>query len=114
MFTSLSWLWRHGATLRRRQRHQHRDLALPHRSEEHTSELQSRLHLVCRLLLEKKIHLASSSMRSWLAVEAITKVTRKLSLPGCASVMIGSFWIPGMVSRFRWTTGSSSFVGTLR
>src|SRR2546429_6847033 len=27
------------------------------RSEEHTSELQSRLHLVCRLLLEKKKHL---------------------------------------------------------
>src|SRR2546422_2242774 len=32
-----------------------RHLHLPeHRSEEHTSELQSRLHLVCRLLLEKK------------------------------------------------------------
>src|SRR5687768_17725778 len=28
--------------------------ARDHRSEEHTSELQSRLHLVCRLLLEKK------------------------------------------------------------
>src|SRR2546422_3095266 len=28
--------------------------ALELRSEEHTSELQSRLHLVCRLLLEKK------------------------------------------------------------
>src|SRR5687768_17710904 len=28
--------------------------ANPRRSEEHTSELQSRLHLVCRLLLEKK------------------------------------------------------------
>src|SRR2546429_1111468 len=28
------------------------------RSEEHTSELQSRLHLVCRLLLEKKNTLA--------------------------------------------------------
>src|SRR2546422_1976704 len=28
--------------------------ALTFRSEEHTSELQSRLHLVCRLLLEKK------------------------------------------------------------
>src|SRR2546429_5155556 len=28
--------------------------ASPLRSEEHTSELQSRLHLVCRLLLEKK------------------------------------------------------------
>src|SRR2546422_7573609 len=27
---------------------------VPSRSEEHTSELQSRLHLVCRLLLEKK------------------------------------------------------------
>src|SRR5690625_6609694 len=30
------------------------DLALPNRSEEHTSELQSRGQLVCRLLLEKK------------------------------------------------------------
>src|SRR2546422_1966688 len=29
-------------------------LELEARSEEHTSELQSRLHLVCRLLLEKK------------------------------------------------------------
>src|SRR3712207_7811870 len=27
-----------------------------HRSEEHTSELQSRQYLVCRLLLEKKRH----------------------------------------------------------
>src|SRR2546429_6942021 len=35
-----------------------RSIPSPHdarvRSEEHTSELQSRLHLVCRLLLEKK------------------------------------------------------------
>src|SRR5687768_17748640 len=30
------------------------DLCHTGRSEEHTSELQSRLHLVCRLLLEKK------------------------------------------------------------
>src|SRR5216684_7881940 len=30
------------------------DLERRYRSEEHTSELQSRLHLVCRLLLEKK------------------------------------------------------------
>src|SRR2546429_3422216 len=29
-------------------------IELEKRSEEHTSELQSRLHLVCRLLLEKK------------------------------------------------------------
>src|SRR6266498_545023 len=31
-----------------------RDLTVDSRSEEHTSELQSRPHLVCRLLLEKK------------------------------------------------------------
>src|SRR5690606_42015435 len=30
------------------------DIALSNRSEEHTSELQSRENLVCRLLLEKK------------------------------------------------------------
>src|SRR6266436_71186 len=35
-----------------RQGRRHADLDV--RSEEHTSELQSRLHLVCRLLLEKK------------------------------------------------------------
>src|SRR2546422_6547036 len=32
------------------------------RSEEHTSELQSRLHLVCRLLLEKKKKKSTSNM----------------------------------------------------
>src|SRR3989442_11653019 len=32
----------------------HPDVLLTRRSEEHTSELQSRPHLVCRLLLEKK------------------------------------------------------------
>src|SRR5687768_17688385 len=31
-----------------------RSVKYEERSEEHTSELQSRLHLVCRLLLEKK------------------------------------------------------------
>src|SRR2546422_6638446 len=36
---------------RHRARRRARDVE---RSEEHTSELQSRLHLVCRLLLEKK------------------------------------------------------------
>src|SRR2546429_6031168 len=37
----------------------------PGRSEEHTSELQSRLHLVCRLLLEKKkiSHLSDTAHR---------------------------------------------------
>src|SRR2546429_5622474 len=32
------------------------------RSEEHTSELQSRLHLVCRLLLEKKKNTTTSRL----------------------------------------------------
>src|SRR3989442_10361970 len=40
-------LGRHGHELGKR-------MALNPRSEEHTSELQSRPHLVCRLLLEKK------------------------------------------------------------
>src|SRR2546429_3764305 len=37
------------------------------RSEEHTSELQSRLHLVCRPLLEKKkkSKTSSSLLRAW-------------------------------------------------
>src|ERR1041385_9360636 len=33
------------------------------RSEEHTSELQSRLHLVCRLLLEKKKKLKQTTQK---------------------------------------------------
>src|SRR2546422_10417101 len=33
------------------------------RSEEHTSELQSRLHLVCRLLLEKKKNRSTSPIQ---------------------------------------------------
>src|SRR5687768_18003369 len=43
------------AQVRAHARHPPLELRLAHqRSEEHTSELQSRLHLVCRLLLEKK------------------------------------------------------------
>src|SRR5205809_8078674 len=37
-----------------RHRQLHPGVRRESRSEEHTSELQSRLHLVCRLLLEKK------------------------------------------------------------
>src|SRR5687768_17828525 len=39
------------------------------RSEEHTSELQSRLHLVCRLLLEKKNKEASDANASITAAD---------------------------------------------
>src|SRR3712207_8134640 len=38
---------------------------LGRRSEEHTSELQSRQYLVCRLLLEKKEHTTRTPIRSW-------------------------------------------------
>src|SRR3712207_7346175 len=38
----------------------------PRRSEEHTSELQSRQYLVCRLLLEKKTHTSLCPMRMFL------------------------------------------------
>src|SRR3712207_8474343 len=44
---------------RRRQRREHP--SRPRRSEEHTSELQSRQYLVCRLLLEKKKSLRITS-----------------------------------------------------
>src|SRR3712207_7177746 len=38
--------------------------ATPSRSEEHTSELQSRQYLVCRLLLEKKKTTSSSELKN--------------------------------------------------
>src|SRR5438876_500506 len=63
----LAWLW-----LRREQREPPTELPAPirltrlgqlERSEEHTSELQSPVHLVCRLLLEKKK--SPSTCLSW-------------------------------------------------
>src|SRR2546422_4138624 len=45
---------RRGRELRGRRQASNTEPKRKDRSEEHTSELQSRLHLVCRLLLEKK------------------------------------------------------------
>src|SRR2546422_4432968 len=45
------------------------------RSEEHTSELQSRLHLVCRLLLEKKKKKKKLSQVSQLSIEPARRAT---------------------------------------
>src|SRR3989449_8532102 len=42
------------------------------RSEEHTSELQSRLHLVCRLLLEKKKKIKQKSRQQTQAATTAT------------------------------------------
>src|SRR5687768_17984091 len=54
----------------------------PDRSEEHTSELQSRLHLVCRLLLEKKktIKLTYSVRILSLAVPHTSSATRNRTI----------------------------------
>src|SRR5438309_3307320 len=46
--------WRDPCTSRRRHRSAGGRSSTRRRSEEHTSELQSQFHLVCRLLLEKK------------------------------------------------------------
>src|SRR2546422_7687573 len=43
------------------------------RSEEHTSELQSRLHLVCRLLLEKKKKKSMKNKRVYNIYELVEK-----------------------------------------
>src|SRR4030042_933260 len=62
------------------------------RSEEHTSELQSRLHLVCRLLLEKKKQTTKTSYRShtntcgekreyWRTAACATRYTQKRRAP---------------------------------
>src|SRR5437870_8510886 len=46
----------------------------PDRSEEHTSELQSRGHLVCRLLLEKKKTQAYTTPQSYHADPNVTHI----------------------------------------
>src|SRR2546429_4785465 len=48
-----------------------RGIAGEERSEEHTSELQSRLHLVCRLLLEKTINANDAEMRPHFRMRSI-------------------------------------------
>src|SRR2546429_7283942 len=50
----------------------------PARSEEHTSELQSRLHLVCRLLLEKK---NKQGKKPRVTLNCSRAIKRSLALP---------------------------------
>src|SRR2546422_8608486 len=49
------------------------------RSEEHTSELQSRLHLVCRLLLEKKKNVERPNEGSAPYTIAVSAINRSYS-----------------------------------
>src|SRR2546429_816712 len=65
--------------------------ALP-RSEEHTSELQSRLHLVCRLLLEKKKKIINeSSLVGYVWIEITARPDRP---PACGADY--SSWCPSV------------------
>src|SRR5258707_5836456 len=66
------------------ERHTHLTL-LKARSEEHTSELQSRQYLVCRLLLEKKTSSPSPSLQP-----AHTARLRAQDRPGVACVPTGA------------------------
>src|SRR2546425_6008326 len=54
----------------------------PHRSEEHTSELQSLAYLVCRLLLEKK--------KKKSKIECIVHVIRSMSVAHWISIIRAS------------------------
>src|SRR2546422_5447808 len=65
-----SFFWRsndRSPTERASPEHDPSDAANHGRSEEHTSELQSRLHLVCRLLLEKKKKIDRPTKKPWSA-----------------------------------------------
>src|SRR2546422_2324513 len=48
------------------------------RSEEHTSELQSRLHLVCRLLLEKKKNIDALGLHSHSSYSTVKTILEHL------------------------------------
>src|SRR2546429_889969 len=62
------------------------------RSEEHTSELQSRLHLVCRLLLEKKKNCAEvdpmaqvsrATVQQWHTIVGSHSIARIAAITSC-------------------------------
>src|SRR5438876_8176139 len=59
---------------------QHR-AAVRARSEEHTSELQSPVHLVCRLLLEKKKKTVKKPMTQTLKTQRVSSPPLTSSLP---------------------------------
>src|SRR5256884_924380 len=60
------------------------------RSEEHTSELQSRLHLVCRLLLEKKKNTTITKSTSQDPARQLEPTYSLASQPNAPPVVAGS------------------------
>src|SRR2546422_7784319 len=75
--TSLAYTWKHNGTALINDGFHIFDQRRPiMRSEEHTSELQSRLHLVCRLLLEKKKKKTKQSyLKKHVYITAVTSCT---------------------------------------
>src|SRR5690554_7243608 len=59
--------------------------AVPARSEEHTSELQSRPHLVCRLLLEKK------KRNTTIPLSGTAHRSTRLTLPPASSLCLHAY-----------------------
>src|ERR1039458_1440095 len=77
-----------------------------HRSEEHTSELQSLRHLVCRLLLEKKQHISAFITFEGLAGET-HYVSFMCSIAGAAHCLVFFFLMirrPPRSTLFPYTT----------
>src|SRR5436305_5186514 len=66
---------RHGAARARLADLVSRPARLARRSEEHTSELQSRPHLVCRLLLEKKKKSKTSKITKTKSIKLVANIT---------------------------------------
>src|SRR2546429_2872624 len=77
-------------------------LPLSQRSEEHTSELQSRLHLVCRLLLEKKKKLIKVTQADVLATPPVTPTLLKFILASITMLFVSTLprFIASMTHQF--------------
>src|SRR5207249_5407808 len=73
------------------------------RSEEHTSELQSRFDLVCRLLLEKKKRVftisAIPSLTTTVVFTSVTRVTI-FGSDGCCCTLVPGCGVIGLVGVF--------------
>src|SRR5258708_26804426 len=84
LFRSLGLIRRIG---RRRDMPEH-DMRRFHRSEEHTSELQSPDHLVCRLLLEKKKMLPHPSTSRFSKLLMLISVLTTPVITSCSVTML--------------------------
>src|SRR2546429_951963 len=70
------------------------------RSEEHTSELQSRLHLVCRLLLEKKKNMTILFLGLSGTIVVMCLVFVSFLLISCVVVIVDVYYVSHLVDVF--------------